>query len=126
MDRREVATAVCEIPKYLREHPDSPLSARLREILASRTDPVREADLVSVLSERRDLIDLWTSYVEDQRTPDGWYVTVSNEHARRPEWILARPGRNERLAFDTPVAAYAALILRVIAQGLLGVSRGNH
>jgi hypothetical protein len=126
MDRREVATAVCEIPKYLREHPDASLSARLREILASRSDPVREADLVLVLSEHRDLIDLWTSYVEDQRTSDGWYVAVSNEDARRPEWILARPGRQERLAFDTPIAAYAALILRVVARGLLGVSRGNH
>jgi hypothetical protein len=126
MDRREVATAVCEIPKYLREHPDASLSARLRGILASRTDPIREADLVSVLSEHRDLIDLWASYIEDQRTSDGWYVAVSTEHARRPDWILARPGRKERLAFDTQIAAYAALILRVVAQGLLGVSRGSH
>jgi hypothetical protein len=126
MDRREVAVAVCEIPKYLREHPDTSLSARLREILASRTDPVREADLVSVLSVHRDLIDSWAAYVEDLRTSDGWYVAVSNEHTRRPEWILARPGRKERLAFDNPIAAYAALILRIVAPGLLGVSQGNH
>jgi hypothetical protein len=126
MDRREVAAAVCEIPKYLREHPDTSLSARLREILASRTDPVREADLVSALSVHRDLIDSWAAYVEDLRTSDGWFVAVSNEHTRRPEWILARPGRKERLAFDDPIAAYAALILRIVAPGLLGVSQGNH
>jgi hypothetical protein len=126
MDRREVAVAVCEIPKYLREHPDTSLSARLREILASRTDPVREADLVSALSVHRDLIDSWAAYVEDLRTSDGWFVAVSNEHTRRPEWILARPGRKERLAFDNPIAAYAALILRIVAPGLLGFSQGNH
>ena len=126
MDRREVAAAVCEIPKYLCEHPDSSLSARLGEILASRTDPVREADLVSVLSVHRDLIDSWAAYVEDLRTSDGWYVAVSNEHTSRPEWILARPGRKERVAFDTPIAAYAALILRIVAQRLLGASQSNH
>ena len=125
MDRREVAAAVCEIPQYLREHPDTSLSARLKEILASRTDPVREADLVSVLSAHRDLIDAWAAYVENQRTSGGWYVAASNEHASRPEWILARPGRKQRVAFDTPIAAYAALILRIVAQGLLGVSQGH-
>ena len=30
MDRTEVAAALCEIPKYLREHPDTSLSTRLR------------------------------------------------------------------------------------------------
>jgi hypothetical protein len=118
MDRTEVATALCEIPKYLQEHPDTSLSARLQEILASRTDPVREADLISTLSEHRDLVDSWAAYVEDQRTLDGWYVEVSNGPTRRPDWILARPDRKDRLAFDSPIAAYAALILRVVAQGL--------
>lgn len=127
MDRIEVAAALCEIPKYLRDHPDTSLSTRLREILASRADPVREADLVSALSVHRDLIDSWAAYVEDQQTSDGWYVSVSNdEPTRRPEWILARPGRKEKLAFDSPIAAYAALILRIVAQGLLDTSQGHH
>jgi hypothetical protein len=30
------------------------------------------------------------------------------------------------LAFDNPIAAYAALILRIVAPGLLGFSQGNH
>lgn len=122
MDRSEVAAALCEIPRYLREHPGTLLSVRLREILASRMDPVREADLVSVLSVHRDLIESWAAYLEDQRTSDGWYVAVSNEPTRQPEWILMRPGRKDRVAFDSPVAAYAALILSIVAQGLLGVS----
>jgi hypothetical protein len=122
MDRSEVAGALCEIPKYLREHPGTSLSVRLQEILASRMEPVREADLVSVLSVHRDLIDSWAAYVEDQRTPDGWYVAVSNEPTRQPEWILMRPGRKERVAFDSPIAAYAALILSIVARGLLRVS----
>jgi hypothetical protein len=71
-------------------------------------------------------IDSWAAYVEDLRTSDGWFVAVSNEHTRRPEWILARPGRKEWLAFDNPIAAYAALILRIVAPGLLGFSQGNH
>ena len=120
MDRTEVAAALCEIPKYLREYPDTSLSTRLREILASRTHPVTEAELVSILSVHRDLIDSWALYVEDQRTSDGWYVAVSNDPTRQPEWILARPGR-KNVAFDSPIAAYAALILRIVAQGLLGV-----
>jgi hypothetical protein len=125
MDRPEVAAALCEIPEYLHEHPDTSLSARLREILVSRTDPVREADLVSILSVRRDLIDSWAAYVEDQGTSDGWYVAVTNDPARRPEWILARPGRQERVVFDSSIAAYAALILRLVAQGLLGSTQGR-
>jgi hypothetical protein len=124
MDKAAVATALCEIPKYLHEHPDTSLSARVREVLASRTGPVREADLISTLSAQRDLVDSWAAYVEDQRTSDGWYVEVSNGSARQPEWILARPGHKERLAFDSPTAAYAALILRIVAQGL-GVSQGH-
>lgn len=117
MDGTEIAAALCEIPKYLQEHPDISLSVRLREILASRTGPVREADLVSILSAHRDLIDSWAAYVEDQRTSDGWYVGVSNDPTLRPEWILAQPGR-KNLAFDSPISAYAALILRIVAQGL--------
>jgi hypothetical protein len=126
MDRLEVAAAVCEIPTYLREHPNTSPSARLEEILASRTDPVREADLISILSAHRGLIDSWAAYVEDQRTSDGWYVAVSNEPKRPSEWILERLGRKERLTFDSPIAAYAALILRIVAQGLLGVRPGHH
>ena len=71
-------------------------------------------------------IDSWAAYVEDLRMSDGWYVAVSNEQTRRPEWILARPGRKERLAFDNPIAAYAALILRIVAPRLLGVGQGNN
>jgi hypothetical protein len=121
MDRAEVATALCEIPKYLHDHPDTSLSARLREVLASRTDPVREADLISTLSAHRDLVDSWAAYIADQRTSDGWYVEASNGTALRPEWMLVRPGRKHRLAFDSAAAVYAALILRIVAQGL-GVS----
>ncbi len=117
MDKPEVATALCEIPKYLREHPDTSLSTRLREILASRTSPVTEADLVLVLSVHHDLIDSWAAYVEDQRTSAGWYVVASDVTTRGPEWILAQPGR-KNLAFDSRIAAYAALILRIVAQGL--------
>lgn len=124
MDEAEVATALCEIPKYLREHPDISLSARVREVLASRMAPVREADLISALSAQQDLVDLWGAYVEDQRTSDGWYVEVSIGPARQTEWILARPGRKKGLAFDSPIAAYAALILRMVAQGL-GVSQSH-
>ena len=126
MDSTEIAAALCEIPNYLREHPDISLSARRREILASRTDPVREADLGSVLSVHRNLIDSWAAYVEDQRTSDGWYVTVSDDPTRRSDWILARRGRKERLAFDSPIAAYASLILRMVAQELLGAGNGHH
>ena len=124
MDRTEVATALCEIPRYLHEHPDTSLSARVREVLASRVEPVREADLTSTLLAQHELIDSWAAYIEDQRTSDGWYVEVSNSPAHQPEWILARPGRKDRLAFDSPVAAYAALILRFVAQGL-GVTNGH-
>jgi len=125
MNRTEVAAALCEIPKYLREHPDTSLSARLGDILASRMDPVREADLISILSTDRDLIESWAAYVGDQRTSDGWYIAVSNGPTRQPEWILARGGRKERLAYDSAVGAYAALILRIVAQGLLGVGQGQ-
>ena len=124
MDKAEVATALCEIPKYLREHPDISQSARVREVLASRTGPVTEADLISALSAQQDLVDSWGAYVEDQRCSDGWYVEVSISSARQPEWILARPGRKKGLAFDSLIAAYAALILRIVAQGL-GVSQSH-
>src|SRR5580700_5382813 len=110
MDRTEVAAALCEIPEYLREHPDTSLSTRLREVLASRTHPVTQADLVAILSSRCDLIDSWALYGEKQRTFDDWYVAVSNDPTRQSEWILARPGRKD-IAFDSPIAAYAALIL---------------
>ena len=120
MDKSEVAAALCEIPQYLREHPDTSLSTRLREVLASRTHPVTQADLVSILSAHRDLIDSWAVYVEDQRTLDDWHIAVSNDPTRQPEWILARPGR-KNITFDSPIAAYAALILRIVARGLLGV-----
>ena len=123
MDRTEVAAALCEIPQYLREHPDTSLSTRLREVLASRTHPVTQADLVSILAAHRGLIDSWALYVEDQRTFDDWHVAVSNDPTRQPEWILVRPGR-KNIAFDSPIAAYAALILRIVARGLLGVQPG--
>jgi hypothetical protein len=124
MDRTAIAAALCEIPQYLREHPDTSLSGRLREILASRKDPVTEADLLSILSARHDLIDSWSAYVEDQRMSDGWHVAVSNEPA--PRWILVRRGRGTSIAFDSPSAAYAALVLRILAHGLLGASHGHN
>lgn len=124
MDREQVATALCQIPEYLHKHPDSSLSARLQEILAARMEPVREADLVATLSMNSELIDSWSAYVCDQRTSDGWYVKVSTEPSLRPGWILTRPGHKDRVIFDTPVAAYAALILRIVAQALLAA--GSH
>jgi len=123
MNGTEIAAALCEIPKYLNEHPDSSLSVRLREILASRTGPVKEADLVSILSAHGDLIDSWAAYVENQQTTDGWYVAVSTEPKHPTEWILKRTGRKDLLTFESKIAAYAALILRIAAPAVLSSQR---
>jgi hypothetical protein len=122
MDKAAVAAALCEMPAYLREHPHTSLKVRLEEILALRTDPVTEADLLRILSARQDLIESWTAYVENQRTADGWYVAVADQPPRR--WILSRPGHRHRIAFESKAAAYAALVLRIMAPGLLGSQSG--
>ncbi len=125
MDKAEVAASLCQMPDYLHDHPDMSLAARLQQILASRTDPITEADLVSALHARPELIETWAAYVEDQRTSDGWYVTPSNTPTGGSEWILSRPGRKQPIVFDSPSAAYAALILRIVAQGLIGSSASH-
>jgi hypothetical protein len=124
MNGTEIAAALCEIPTYLNEHPDISLEVRLREILSSRAGPVKEADLVSILSAHRELIDSWAAYIEDQRTTDGWYVAVSTKSKGPTEWILKRLGRKDLLTFDSQIAAYAALILRIAAPAVLS-SQGH-
>ena len=118
MDRAEVASLVCELATYLGEHPNVSLAARRQELLGFGVYRVSATDLAPILSERPQLLEAWTSYVEDQRTSDGWYVTVRNVPGDKPEWIVARPGNAKNFVFDSRVAAFAALIVRVVRQPL--------
>jgi hypothetical protein len=118
MDRAGVASAVCELATYLREHPDVSLAARRQELLGSGVSHVSAADLVSILSERPQLLESWASYVDDQRTSQGWYVTFRFVSGGEPTWIVARLGNSQRLLFDSRVAAFAALIVRIVGQPL--------
>jgi len=114
MGRVETAIAFCEIPMYLREHANVSFARCCREILASVTDSVTEADLIPILAGHPGLTDLWADYIADQRTSDGWYVVTENLHNQPREWIVARHGHKARLIFDSPAAAYAALVLRIV------------
>jgi len=118
LDRAEIAKAVCELATYLREHPDTSLAARRQELLGSGVDRVTDADLVPILLKRPQLIEAWISYVEDQRTSDGWYVTVRNVSGGESAWIVTRPRNSQSLQFDSRVAAFAALIVRIVGQPL--------
>jgi hypothetical protein len=99
---------------YLREHANVSFARCCREILASVTDSVTEADLIPILAGHPGLTDLWADYIADQRTSDGWYVVTENLHNQPREWIVARHGHKARLIFDSPAAAYAALVLRIV------------
>jgi hypothetical protein len=114
MGKVEAAIAFCEIPVYLREHANVSLARRCREILASVTDSVTEADLIPILAVRPGLTDLWADYIADQRTSDGWYAVTEKSPDRPHQWIVARLGHKARLIFDSPAAAYAALVLRIV------------
>src|SRR5882757_3876364 len=117
-NRAETAAALCEIANYLRAHPDTSLAVRRREVLRAGDDLVGEADLVNVLLARPELIDSWVSFVEDQRISDGWYVEVRQTALRGAEWVLARPGRKDDIAFSSAAAAYAGLVARVVGLSL--------
>jgi hypothetical protein len=114
MDRADVAVALCELATYLREHPDTSLAARRQELLGSGVSRVSAADLAPILRERPQLVESWTSYVEDQRTADGWYVTVRNVPRGESAWIVAGPRNSQSLQFDSRVAAFATLIVRIV------------
>jgi hypothetical protein len=118
MDRAEGASAVCELAMYVRVHPDISLAARRQELLRSGIFRVSAIDLAPILLERSQLLESWTSYVEDQRTSDSWYVTVQNMPGGESAWIVARPGNSQSLLFDSRVAAFAALIVRIVGQPL--------
>ncbi len=113
-NRAETAAALCELARYLRAHPDTSLAVRRRELLRAADDLICEADLVKVLHAHPELIDSWSSFVEDQRTSDGWYVTARQTAPREAEWVLACPGREDSIAFSSAAAAYAGLIARVV------------
>lgn len=118
MDHAQVASAVCELAAYLREHPDISLARRRQELIKPGVHPIRAADLEPILSARPQLLESWESYVENQRTPDGWYVTVRKAPGDEPEWIVARPGNTKSFVFDSQVAAFAMLIVNVVGQPL--------
>jgi hypothetical protein len=118
MDRAEVASLVCELATYLRDHPNVSLAARRQELLGRRVYRVSAADLAPILTARTQLLESWTSYIEDQRTSDGWYVTVRSVPGGEPAWIVARPGNTQSFVFDSQVAAFAALIVRIVGQPL--------
>jgi hypothetical protein len=117
-NRAETVAALCELAICLRAHPDTSLAVCRRELLRAGDDLVCEADLVNVLLARPELIDSWASFVEDQRTSDGWYVAVRQTAPRGAEWVLARPGRKDAIAFSSAAAAYAGLIARVVRLSL--------
>jgi len=118
MDRAEVAVAVVELATYLRDHPDTSLAARRQELLGSGVYRVPASDLASILLKQPQLLESWASYVEDQRTSDGWYVTVRSMPGAESVWIVARPGNSQSLLFDSRVAAFAALIVRIVGRPL--------
>jgi hypothetical protein len=118
MDRAAVVSAVCELATYLREHPDVSLVARRQELLGSGVSDVSAAELASTLSDLPQLLESWASYVDDQRTWQGWYVTFRFVSGGEPTWIVARPGDRQRFLFDSRVAAFAALVVRIVGQPL--------
>jgi hypothetical protein len=118
MDRVEAASAVCELPIYLREHTNTSLAARREELFEAATTSVHERDLKAILMTRPALVEAWESSIEDQRTSDGWYVIVRDVLGGSPQWIVARPSCSEGTAFDSRVAAFAALIVRVVGEPL--------
>lgn len=112
-NRRDAAAALCELPAYLREHPRTSLATRKSEVLESVAD-VCEDDLLDVLEARPQLIDSWSSYVEDQRTGDGLYVRFRQTPTRGVEWAVARPNSDDIAAFSSVIPAYARLIAEIL------------
>ena len=121
MDRAELSLAVCEIPTYLREHGVS-LVARRRE-LSSVAMAVREIELAAVLTTGH--MEAWQAYVEDQRTSDGWYMTVQNRPGRSPQWTVTRRVNAGAVSFDSRVMAFAALIARIVGEPLCMAGAGS-
>jgi hypothetical protein len=112
-DRAELSLAVCELPTY-REHGVS-LAARRRELSGTEM-PVRETELAAVLTTGH--MEAWQAYVEDQRTSDGWYMTVQNRPGRSPQWTVTRRTNAGAVSFDSRVLAFAALIARIVGEPL--------
>lgn len=111
--RWDAALALCEVPTYVQEHPHTSVAARRSEVL-QYVGGIAEDDLLAVLSARPRLIDAWVSYVEDQRSSDGLYVSFRETPARGAEWAVARPGNEDIAAFSSAVPAYARLIAEIL------------
>jgi hypothetical protein len=99
---------------YVREHPDTSVAARRRELMRCGGDVVCEADLLEILLARRGLIDSWASYVQDQRTSDGLFVTVRQMPTRGVEWAVARSRDGDVATFSSAAPAYARLIAEIL------------
>jgi hypothetical protein len=125
MDRVEVASAECEVPMYLRDHTETSLAARIDDLYRAAETSVHEADLKTILAAKPALMEEWQSYIEDQRTSDGWYVAVRNVQQGSPLWIVTRLRDANDIAFDSRVAAFAALIARIVGNPLCTTDSGT-
>jgi hypothetical protein len=114
LNRQDAAAALCEVANYLREHPDTSVAARRRELMLCGGDVVCETDLLDVLLARPELIESWASYVQDQRTSDGLFVTVRQMPRREVEWAVARSRGDDVATFSSAPPAYARLIAEIL------------
>jgi hypothetical protein len=113
MNRAELASAICELAVYLRAHSTESLAQRRRVLMDAGGRDVSIQDLTAVLDARPDLIRSWWSYLEDQRSSDGWVLSARTNDSATTEWTLSIRHGKDPLTFTSQTDAFAALIARI-------------
>jgi len=75
-------------------------------------DQISEDDIRAALRRCPECVQEWEQYVEDKRTPSGWYFTLNDEGLYETGYfdIKAVPNDTNRVQYERAVDACAAFI----------------